>query len=120
MVDSNVVTDIGQATLNDFGAIYLSTNGFVCEATETCFLPSLVTGNLVTNVNGYAEAGSGVYTDENMAGLYAVGNVFAFLSHNAVYLHCGDNVSAAARARGARGERRWDGRRFRYPLALSL
>ena len=99
VVDSNVVTDIGQATLNDFGAIYLSTNGFVCEATETCFLPSLVTGNLVTQVNGYAEAGSGVYTDENMAGLYAVGNVFAFLSHNAVYLHCGDNVSAR---RGAR------------------
>jgi hypothetical protein len=93
VVDSNIVTDIGQGTLNDFGAIYLSTNGFTCEATETCFMPALVTGNVVTNVLGYAEAGSGVYTDENMAGLYAVGNVFAFVSHNAVYLHCGDNHS---------------------------
>jgi hypothetical protein len=91
VVDANVVTEIGQATLNDFGAIYLSTNGYTCEATETCFMPSLVAGNLVTDVAGYAFAGSGVYTDENMAGLFAVGNVFAYVSHNAVYLHCGDN-----------------------------
>jgi len=58
IVDSNIVADCGQGTLNDFGGIYLSTNGYACEATETCFMPSLVTNNIVTNAYGYADAGS--------------------------------------------------------------
>ena len=81
--------------------IYVSSSGTGCEADASCFIPTLVEGNLgalqtgrttstpllhhplpllsapprlVRDIRGYNYGGNGAYTDENVAGVYFVGN----------------------------------------------
>ena len=91
VIESNIVEDCGQQALNDFGGIYVNTNGgevalgiwraakaisyschnsaptpsscsgYVCEASETCFIPTLVSGNLVQRLRAYNYGGNGAY-----------------------------------------------------------
>ena len=74
VVSNNLVEDCGNQILSDFGGIYISTSGEQCEATETCYLPTLVQSNLVRNVRGYNYGGEGIYFDENVAGVTVIGN----------------------------------------------
>lgn len=74
----NIVEDCGQGILNDFGGIYVrahlsvagadaprvaqvSSDGYACEASESCYIRTFVDSNLVQRVRGYAGAGSAVY-----------------------------------------------------------
>lgn len=57
IVRANVVEAIGNEVLSDFGGIYISTSGEQCEGTESCYLPTLVEGNLVRDVRGYNYGG---------------------------------------------------------------
>jgi hypothetical protein len=91
VVEGNLVEDCGLGTLSDFGGIYVSTNGYVCERDEACYLPTLVRDNLVRGVRGYNYGGEGVYADENVAGVWVQGNALGNLSGTPIYLHCGDN-----------------------------
>lgn len=95
-ISHNLVEDIGNSLLNDFGGIYVSMGspGYVCEDTDSCYIPTLVEHNLVRRVHAYNWAGNGAYTDENVAGVSFVGNAFASVSHVGIYLHCGLNQSA--------------------------
>ncbi len=90
LVEGNLVEDAGNGILSDFGGIYVSTNGFACQAAGTCWLPTLVRGNRVRRVRGYNYGGEGFYADENVAGVDVVGNALGDVSGAAVYLHCGD------------------------------
>ena len=92
IVRGNVVESIGNSILSDFGGIYVSIGGQdsgTCEPGGTCFLPTLVEGNLVRNVRGYNYGGEGVYTDENVAGVAVIGNALGNVSGASLYLHCG-------------------------------
>ena len=91
IVRGNLVEACGNGILSDFGGIYVSTSGEQCQGTESCYIPTLVEGNLVRDVRGYNYGGEGVYTDENVAGVYVVGNALGNVSGASVYLHCGDN-----------------------------
>jgi hypothetical protein len=55
VLQGNRVRDCGLATLSDFGGIYVSTAnpGEACEATHSCFLPTLIEENYVTGMRGY-------------------------------------------------------------------
>ena len=94
IVQNNKVENCGLSTLSDFGGIYVSSAGYSCETTESCYLPTLVTDNFVSNVNAYNYGGEGVYTDENVAGVSVVNNVLANVSGTGIYFHCGDNLTA--------------------------
>ena len=95
IVSQNLVEDCGQGILNDFGGIYVSASSYTCQGPpSTCFIPTLVDSNLVRRVTGYAGAGSGAYTDENVAGVFFSRNAFVDASQNALYLHCGNNQTA--------------------------
>ena len=56
-VEGNLVEDCGLQTLSDFGGIYISTSGFKCEGTHSCYLPTLVHNNLVRGTRGYNYGG---------------------------------------------------------------
>jgi len=112
VVEGNLVEDAGNGILSDFGGIYASTNGYACQATDSCWVPTLVRNNRVRRVRGYNYGGEGFYADENVAGVDVEGNALGDVSGAAVYLHCGDgqrvanNIlygSHAAPAGGARG-----------------
>jgi hypothetical protein len=90
LVEGNLVEDVGNGILSDYGGIYVSTNGYACQATGTCWLPTLVRGNRVRNVRAYNYGGEGFYADENVAGVDVVGNALGDVSGAALYLHCGD------------------------------
>jgi len=94
VVQDNVVYNCGLSTLSDFGGIYVSSAGYLCEGTESCYLPTLLKGNLVFNISGYNYGGEGVYTDENVAGVTITENVLKDVSGSGVYFHCGDNLTA--------------------------
>jgi len=111
IIEGNDLENIGNSILSDFGAIYVSTNGFACQATDTCWLPTVVRANRVRRVRAYNYGGEGFYADENVAGVSVVGNALGDVSGAAVYLHCGNgqrvgnNIlwgSHAAPAGGAR------------------
>ena len=91
VVRGNLVEACGNGVLSDFGGIYVSSSGEACQGTESCFIPTLVEGNLVRDIRGYNYGGEGVYTDENVAGVYITGNALGNVSGASVYLHCGDN-----------------------------
>jgi hypothetical protein len=91
IVRGNLVEACGNGILSDFGGIYASSSGEQCQGTESCYIPTLVEGNLVRDVRAYNYGGEGVYTDENVAGVYVVGNALGNVSGASVYLHCGDN-----------------------------
>lgn len=95
-ISANLVEDVGTGVLNDFGGIYVSMGapGYKCEDTDSCYIPTLVDANLVRRVTAYNFAGNGAYTDENVAGVTFSNNAFAGLSHNAIYFHCGLNLTA--------------------------
>jgi len=73
----------------------VSTNGYVCQATDSCWLPTLVRNNYVRGVRGYNYGGEGFYADENVAGTDVEGNALGDVSGAAVYLHCGDGQRVA-------------------------
>jgi hypothetical protein len=97
VVTDNLVEDIGSATLNDFGGLYISMGapGYQCQDTDSCWIPALFARNLVRRVYAYNWAGNGAYTDENVAGVTFEDNAFASVSHVGVYFHCGDNLTAS-------------------------
>lgn len=45
------------------------------------------------NIRGYDYGGEGIYTDENVAGVYITGNAAGNVSGAGLYLHCGLNQS---------------------------
>lgn len=95
IISGNVVEDQGQAILSDFGGIYISSDGYACEDTDSCYIPTLVEGNYVHRVYGYNYGGEGVYTDENVAGVSFIGNALGDVSGTSVYLHCGLNQTVS-------------------------
>jgi hypothetical protein len=64
VVEKNLVEDIGQGVLNDFGGLYISMGspGYLCEDTASCYIPALFQSNLVRRVHAYNWAGNGAYT----------------------------------------------------------
>jgi len=60
IVRGNLVEAIGNGILSDFGGIYVSTSGEQCQASESCYIPTLVEANLVRDVRGYNYGGEGV------------------------------------------------------------
>jgi len=109
VVRGNLVEDIGQQLLSDFGGIYVSSSGEACQAQDSCYIPTLVEGNLVRNVRGYNYGGEGMYTDENVAGVYVVGNALGNVSGASLYFHwCAFAARLAPhpRARAARARKR--------------
>jgi hypothetical protein len=93
IIENNLVENCGLSTLSDFGGIYVSSAGYSCEENESCYLPTLVTGNFVNQIHGYNYGGEGVYTDENVAGVMIEGNVLGNVTGSSIYLHCGDNMT---------------------------
>jgi hypothetical protein len=99
VVRGNLVEACGQSILSDFGGIYVSSSGETCQGTQSCFIPTLVEGNLVRDIRGYNYGGEGVYADENVAGVFITGNALGNVSGASVYLHCGDNHTVVRFAR---------------------
>jgi hypothetical protein len=60
VVRGNLVEACGNGILSDFGGIYVSSSGEQCQATSTCYIPTLVEANLVRDVRGYNYGGEGV------------------------------------------------------------
>ena len=86
IIQANLVEDIGNFVLNDFGGIYVSMGspGYVCQDTDECWIPTLIDSNLVRRVYAYNWGGAGAYTDENVAGVVLANNVFASVSFAAI------------------------------------
>lgn len=96
VVRGNDISGVGNAVLSDFAGVYVSVAGHeagTCEPAGACFLPTLIAGNRVQGVRAYSYGGAGVYADENVAGVAAVGNAVGDVSGAGAYLHCGRNLT---------------------------
>ncbi|MDL2317510.1 right-handed parallel beta-helix repeat-containing protein [Eubacteriales bacterium OttesenSCG-928-A19] len=79
-IENNLVYDIGQGLLSDMGAIYL-----LGAQPNT-----VITGNIVHDVNSYDYGGWGIYLDEGTSGIQVTNNLVYRCSAQGFHQHIGN------------------------------
>lgn len=93
-VSYNRIADFGRGILSDFAGVRVAiNNGDSCFLTDTCYVPTLVSNNVITGGRHYSYGANGLYTDNAVAGVDAIANIIADVDGMGVQLHCGVNNS---------------------------
>ncbi len=93
-VSYNRITDFGRGILSDFAGVRVAINNAdSCFLTDTCYVPTLVSNNIITGGRHYSYGANGLYTDNAVAGVDAIANIIADIDGMGFQTHCGVNNS---------------------------
>ena len=94
-VSCNRVSSFGLGVLSDFAGVRVAINNAdECFVNATCYVPTLVSNNVINHGRHFAYGADGIYTDNAVAGVDIVNNLVFDVLGAALHLHGGMNLSA--------------------------
>ena len=91
-ISFNRIADFGRGILSDFAGVRVAINNAdACFLDDACYVPTLVSHNVITGGRHFAYGANGLYTDNAVAGVDAVANIVADVDGMGFQPHCGVN-----------------------------
>jgi hypothetical protein len=91
-VSFNRIADFGRGILSDFAGVRVAINNAdACFVDDACYVPTLVSHNVITGGRHFNYGANGLYTDNAVAGVDAVANIVADVDGMGWQPHCGVN-----------------------------
>jgi len=91
-ISYNRIAGFGRGILSDFAGVRVAINNAdACFLDDACYVPTLVSHNVITGGRHFAYGANGLYTDNAVAGVDAVANIVADVDGMGWQAHCGVN-----------------------------